>query len=100
MRVLTAASALALIATWPASIKGQIAGEATRTPSVELYDAPTVQLTGDVDSNSPATWARVDGRETLFVMTSTGLPSTAAGSDLGHMGKPVPIHLDPWPGAH
>jgi hypothetical protein len=47
-----------------------IAGAETGLPHVELEDVPLLRLSGDVDSNSPATWDQVSGRITLFVMTT------------------------------
>jgi hypothetical protein len=98
-RNIAACSAVVLLVTRPVSLTGQSTTEASRAPRVELHEAPVVQLSGKVDSNSPATWDLVRGRETLFVMTSyNGRPSTAEGPDLRELGKPTPIVLEPWPG--
>jgi hypothetical protein len=97
--LIPAAAAAALFFTWTAPLGGQITTVAARVPHVELVSAPRLQLTGEVDSNSPVLWDRVNGRRTLFVMTSiAGLPSTASGRQLELVGKPAPITLDPWPG--
>ena len=98
--ILTVIGATSLLVTAPASLEGQSIGdEAVKAPRVELQLAPPVDLTGVVDSNSPAIWDRVNGRQTLFVMTSVdGLPSTSAGSELRQLGKATPVVLEPWPG--
>lgn len=68
-------------------------------PRVELRTAPILKLTGEVDSNSPAIWERVRGRNLLFVMTSTsGRPSVAVGPQLGGLGAARPAAIDPHPG--
>jgi hypothetical protein len=69
------------------------------TPRVELRSAPLLYLPGDVDSNSPAVWDRVGGRNLLFVMTSmAGTPRRAFGRDLVGMGTSRPVAVTPWPG--
>ena len=76
-----------------------IADAQSGLPHVELEDAPLMRLSGDVDSNSPAIWDRVFGRNTLFVMTSfDGRPSTAAGRNFAQLGRPAEALVDPWPG--
>src|SRR5688572_16593882 len=48
-----------------------------RAIRVEVTQAAVLRLSGEADSNSPAVWDRVRGRNTLFVMTSiNGRPST------------------------
>ena len=72
---------------------------APATPRVELRSVPALRLTGDVDSNSPAIWDQIGGRNLLFVMTSmSGQPSTAVGSAMDRLGSAHPAALDPWPG--
>lgn len=67
-------------------------------PRVELKSAPPLRLSGDVDSNSPAIWDRVAGRNLIFVMTSMwGRPHTAWERDLQFLGAPRAVVLDPWP---
>ena len=57
------------------------------TPRVELRAAPALELPGEVDSNSPAVWDLVGGRNLLFVMTSmSGQPRRAWGRDLTSLG--------------
>src|SRR5262245_47188144 len=57
------------------------------TPRVELRPAPSLELPGEVDSNSPAVWDLVGGRNLLFVMTSmSGQPRRAWGRDLTSLG--------------
>jgi hypothetical protein len=62
-----------------AAYRGLIAQTSTSTiPRVELSAAPRLRLTGDVDSNSPAVWQRVEGLNQLLVLTSiAGRPSLA-----------------------
>jgi len=68
-------------------------------PRVELQSAPVIRLSGETDSNSPAVWDRVGGRNVLFVLTSmSGRPSTASGLGLTQLGTPRAIVLEPWPG--
>ncbi|MEZ5288916.1 MAG: hypothetical protein R2712_29760 [Vicinamibacterales bacterium] len=58
-------------------------------PAARLVPAPTVELSGRVDSNSPAVWEMVDGQPLLHVLTSIdGAPSIAASSRIGRMGAP------------
>lgn len=99
IRIVTAIAAAAVLCTRPVSLDGQSGAEATRIPRMELVLASKLQLTGEVDSNSPAIWDRVNGRLTLFVMTSmSGMPSTAAGRELTTLGKASPVAIEPWPG--
>jgi len=68
-------------------------------PRVELRSAPELYLPGEVDSNSPAVWDRVGGRNFLFVMTSeSGQPRRAWGRDLVTMGTARGVAIEPWPG--
>jgi hypothetical protein len=61
--------------------------------------APELALTGAVDSNSPAVWDRVDGVETLQILTSIdGQPSLASGRRLGRMGPAEPVSFITHPG--
>lgn len=72
---------------------------ASTTPRVELSAAPRLRLTGDVDSNSPATWQRVDGLNQLLVLTSIdGRPSLATGPQFDQLSVALPVVVDPWPG--
>jgi len=78
-------------------ISGQTA-PSTPLPRVELRSATTVVLPGEVDSNSPAVWDRVQGQRRIFVMTSVGgRPSIASGQGLTRLGKAAPIAMTPWP---
>ena len=66
---------------------------------VEMLDSSLVRLPGAVDSNSPAIWDLIRGRNFLFVMTSiNGQPSTAAGRGYTSFGAARPIVFDPSPG--
>jgi hypothetical protein len=68
-------------------------------PVATLLRAPSVTLTGAVDSNSPAQWEIIDGRPTVVVMTSfAGRPSRAAGGSVRDLSPAVPIDISPWPG--
>ena len=68
-------------------------------PSVTLVPAATLTFTGGVDSNSPAVWGRVDGVETLQVLTSiAGQPSVASGPRLTRMGSATPVSFVTHPG--
>ena len=68
-------------------------------PSARLTPAVPLRLTGDVDSNSPVVWDRVDGTMLMFVMTSIdGRPSRASGEHLRALGDPESIEIAPWPG--
>ena len=99
LRLVGAITAAAVLLTLPIRVSGQSGAEATHDPRMELVPAQTLQLTGEVDSNSPAMWDRVSGRLTLFVLTSmSGMPSTAAGRELTLLGKASPALIDPWPG--
>ncbi|HZI79984.1 MAG TPA: hypothetical protein VFD69_10760 [Vicinamibacterales bacterium] len=70
-----------------------------QTPSVSLTPAPAISLPGGVDSNSPAVWDRVDGVETLQVVTSfAGQPSLASGRRLGRLGPASPVTFVTHPG--
>ena len=71
----------------------------TPAPSVTLTPAPAVSLPGGVDSNSPAVWDRVNGVETLQVVTSiSGQPSLASGRRLGRLGPASPVTFVTHPG--
>lgn len=61
--------------------------------------APLI-LPGQVDSNSPAVWETIRGRDQLFVITSfDGMPSVATGTHIARMGLARLIGgMDPWPG--
>ena len=72
---------------------------ATRIPVATLEGAPPLQLSGRVDSNSPAFWDLVAGRPVLHVLTSfAGHPSVASGSDLQRLGAAAPVALDGFDG--
>jgi hypothetical protein len=76
-----------------------IAQNAPASPRAELVDATTLRLTGNVDSNSPALWQRVDGLNQFFVLTSTaGRPSLASGLHIRRLSEPASIDIEPWPG--
>ena len=64
------------------------------SPRAELRPAPLAELPGQVDSNSPAVWDMVGGRNLLFVMTSmSGQPRRAWGRDLTSLGAAREVSL-------
>ena len=66
---------------------------------MEVTSAPVLRLTGDADSNSPAVWNLVRGRNTLFVVTSIdGQPSVASGASFSSLGPARAATIEPWPG--
>jgi hypothetical protein len=74
-----------------------------RVPTATLIPATTISLTGNVDSNSPLVWDLLEGRNTLFVLTSfNGWPSRHAGSQLqglagvGHVSFETPPPHGVW----
>ncbi|HKE83073.1 MAG TPA: hypothetical protein VKB50_04930 [Vicinamibacterales bacterium] len=72
---------------------------APATPRAELTTAPLIRFTGNVDSNSPAIWQRINGLNQMLVLTSTaGQPSLASGPQLRRLSDPAPIVMNPWPG--
>jgi hypothetical protein len=76
-----------------------IAQNPPSTPRAELSAAPRLRFTGDVDSNSPSVWQRIDGLNQLLVLTSmAGRPSLASGSQLDRLSVALPVIVDPWPG--
>jgi hypothetical protein len=77
MRVLLAAIA-AVIALLHLSIA---VGAQIGLPHVELEDAPLMRLSGDVDSNSPAIWDRVFGRNTRSAGRAVARRRRLDGSD-------------------
>jgi hypothetical protein len=82
-----------------ASPDRQVLASAEGTPTATLIAAPTLKLTGDVDSNSPALWDLVDGRPLLHVLTSTaGRPSVTSGRLLARLGEPAPVGFTSHPG--
>ena len=60
-----------------------------------------MRLPGDVDSNSPVIWERVEGRDVVFALVSAaGMPKLAAAPRLDLLGFAAPrdLTIDPWPG--
>lgn len=92
------ASVVGLMLAGP-STRATVAQESGRTPTAVLVPAPTLRLTGDVDSNSPAVWDLVEGQNLLHVLTSTaGQPRVASGVRLARLGRAEPVNIDPAPG--
>ncbi|MBI4888778.1 MAG: hypothetical protein HY824_16895 [Acidobacteria bacterium] len=95
MRIPLLAAAVTALVCLLAPLEAQ---NGSGTPRVELRSSSMMELPGEVDSNSPALWDRVGGRNLLFVMTSiSGRPSRAWGRDLTTLGAARQIALDPWP---
>lgn len=95
-RVLLLALALTAWLGNPTAIDAQ---HGSSTPRAELSSAPLFRLPGEVDSNSPAVWDRIGGRNFLFVMTSvSGRPHRASGINLANLGAARVTTLEPWPG--
>lgn len=68
-------------------------------PRVELLAADPLDLSGDVDSNSPVMWAPIDGLPSLRVFTSTaGVPSVADGLRLRRLEPAQPVTIVNLPG--
>ena len=75
------------------------AAQVPATPTVRLSTAPTLTLTGAVDSNSPVVRGLVNGIETVHVLTSmAGAPSLATGRQLAALGAAVPVTFLTHPG--
>jgi hypothetical protein len=95
MRLLGATLACALLLQFHDSVVAQQGSSSVR---VELQSAPLHELPGAVDSNSPAVWRRIGGRNFLFVMTSmNGQPWRAWGLGLTGLGLPRQVSLGEWP---
>jgi hypothetical protein len=69
-----------------------------RTPTAVLQPATTITLTDEADSNSPSLWELVNGRLTVFVLTSfNGWPTRHAGLQLGSLVRQGPIEFEARP---
>jgi hypothetical protein len=72
---------------------------ASSGPTATLLRTPSVTLTGEVDSNSPAVWDLINGELTFVVLTSVaGRPSRASGASLRALSPPTSVVISPWPG--
>ena len=70
-----------------------------RGPRATLAKASTIQLSGRVDSNSPAVWDSSGGRNLLRMFTSfAGWPSLAVGADVQRLGAPRIVALTGFEG--
>jgi hypothetical protein len=65
---------------------------------VNLLPAEPFELTGAVDSNSPAVWDLVGGTKTMVVLTSFAGRTSRALGNLDALTPAVPVKLRPWPG--
>jgi hypothetical protein len=68
-----------------------------RSP-VEIVPAPTLELAGAVDANSPAVWPMIDGRPIMAVFTSWGGQPARALGTLSSLGPAVAVDVLPPPG--
>ena len=92
MRILPIAVAIAVMLDVSVGLDAQ---NGAGVPRVELRSAPLLELPGEVDSNSPAVWDLVGGRNLLFVMTSmSGQPRRAWGRDLTSLGGARQVELE------
>jgi len=64
---------------------------------VGLVPAEPIELTGAVDSNSPAVWDLVSGQQTMVVLTSFAGRTSRALGNLDGLSPAVPVRLRPWP---
>jgi hypothetical protein len=90
-----------LVGTARIVVRAQNPGTAAapKGPRMTLTKASTVQLTGRVDSNSPAVWGLSGGRDVLQVFTSfAGQPSLAVGTDLQRLGAAKTVALNGFDG--
>jgi hypothetical protein len=95
MRLVVATLGIALLIQSNTSIGAQ---NVTSSVRAELQPATLLELPGEVDSNSPAVWHRLGGRNLLFVMTSmNGQPRRAWGTRLTGLGPAHPVALGEWP---
>jgi hypothetical protein len=97
--VLLSAVAAFVIATRLEARQDANPAAAARVPTASLVRASTITLTGRVDSNSPAVWDRVDGRDLLHVFTSfDGFPSLAVGTAVQRLGAAQRVALTGFEG--
>lgn len=76
------------------------AQEAIRSgpPTATLLHADSIRLTGEVDSNSPVVWDRVNGEWKVVVFTSmAGQPRRAVGRSILDLGRARAVEVEPWP---
>lgn len=67
-------------------------------PTVSLLRTPSVEFTGEVDSNSPVLRTVVDGEPTMVVFTSFGgTPSRSSGPSLAHLSPATPVTISGAP---
>jgi hypothetical protein len=68
-------------------------------PRATLIPTTTLRLPGGVDSNSPAVWDLLDGRNAIYVFTSiAGQPNVASGPQARRLSATHPVAPNPWPG--
>ena len=67
-------------------------------PTASLLRTPSVELTGEVDSNSPVLKMIVDGEATVVVFTSWGgTPHRASGPSLSNLSPAIPVYISGAP---
>jgi hypothetical protein len=67
-------------------------------PTVSLLRTPTVEFTGEVDSNSPVVRTIIDGQPTVVVFTSWGgAPSRSSGPSLDELSPAEPVFVSDPP---
>ena len=67
-------------------------------PTANLLRTPSIELTGEVDSNSPVVRMIVDGEPTFVVFTSWGgTPHRASGPSLAELSPATPVTLSGMP---
>lgn len=67
-------------------------------PTVTLVRAAPIELSGEVDSNSPVVWDWWDGHAEVFVLTSVaGRPSRESGEYISQLGNVELSDIAPWP---
>jgi hypothetical protein len=72
---------------------------AVRVPTARLIRVPAISLPSLADSNSPAIWERVDGRQRLFLLTSeSGRTVRHEGSDLARLAPLGDVVVEDSPG--
>ena len=98
-RAIAPIAAVVVLASLPHATPVTAVSSAANPPRVSLVAAPTILLPGGVDSNSPIVWDLEDGQRRMFAFTSySGVPSMASGNDVGRLGAPTEIVINPHPG--
>lgn len=92
------AQSLALVALWLVSAPAA-QSPSPRVPSARLVRVPAIAFPSPADSNSPAVWERVDGRQRLFLLTSdSGSTTRHEGTDSSRLTALGGVNIDDHPG--